>query len=200
MSSMCTSSMNSTWGGVVGVVGGGGCVFPPPPLPLSSLRLPFGVSPPPWTLVSALTPGMTSALPSSRHSATLALICSRTSVLISPVSPIKEGGEEMWGGVLHGGGGGRPGETRGGDLGRGLGWGEVLRGVWDGGEVGRVPYGGVGWGKPHRGEGIWGGGCPIEEGGLGWGQPHRGGGEGVWGRGSPMEGGRFGVGAAPWRG
>uniref|UniRef100_A0A6B0U339 Putative secreted protein n=1 Tax=Ixodes ricinus TaxID=34613 RepID=A0A6B0U339_IXORI len=30
-----------------------------------------------------------SALPSSRHSATLALICSRTSALISPVSPEK---------------------------------------------------------------------------------------------------------------
>lgn len=33
------------------------------------------------------TPGMISALPSSLHSHTLALICSRTSDLISPVSP-----------------------------------------------------------------------------------------------------------------
>ena len=34
-----------------------------------------------------LTPGTISALPSSLHSATFALICSRTSPLISPVSP-----------------------------------------------------------------------------------------------------------------
>jgi len=33
------------------------------------------------------TPGMTVAFPSSRHSATLASICSLTSLLISPVSP-----------------------------------------------------------------------------------------------------------------
>ena len=37
--------------------------------------------------VNYLTPGTISAFPSSLHSATLALICSRTSPLISPVSP-----------------------------------------------------------------------------------------------------------------
>ena len=36
------------------------------------------------------TPGTISALPSSRHSATLALICSRTSLLLSPVSPARK--------------------------------------------------------------------------------------------------------------
>lgn len=45
----------------------------------------------PNTAISSLggepTPGMISALPSSLHSYTLALICSRTSDLISPVSP-----------------------------------------------------------------------------------------------------------------
>jgi hypothetical protein len=35
------------------------------------------------------TPGTISAFPSSLHSATFALICSRTSVLISPVSPME---------------------------------------------------------------------------------------------------------------
>ncbi|KAH3672937.1 hypothetical protein WICPIJ_009990 [Wickerhamomyces pijperi] len=35
------------------------------------------------------TPGTISALPSSFHSATLVLICSLTSDLISPVSPLK---------------------------------------------------------------------------------------------------------------
>lgn len=35
------------------------------------------------------TPATISALPSSLHSATLAFICSRTSDLISPVSPVK---------------------------------------------------------------------------------------------------------------
>lgn len=35
------------------------------------------------------TPGMMVALPSSRHSATLLSICSRTSDRISPVSPAK---------------------------------------------------------------------------------------------------------------
>lgn len=44
-------------------------------------------APNPGHLLWPLTPGMISALPSSRHSATLALICSRTSDLISPVSP-----------------------------------------------------------------------------------------------------------------
>jgi hypothetical protein len=33
------------------------------------------------------TPGTISAFPSSRHSATLSFICSRTSDFISPVSP-----------------------------------------------------------------------------------------------------------------
>lgn len=41
------------------------------------------------THIVELTPGMISALPSSLHSHTLALICSRTSDLISPVSPEK---------------------------------------------------------------------------------------------------------------
>jgi hypothetical protein len=35
------------------------------------------------------TPGTTSALPSARHSDTFVSICSRTSPLISPVSPAK---------------------------------------------------------------------------------------------------------------
>ena len=43
----------------------------------------------PKTRQQRLTPGTISALPSSRHSATLELICSRTSILISPVSPEK---------------------------------------------------------------------------------------------------------------
>ncbi len=40
-----------------------------------------------WTSSINKTPGTISAFPSSRHSATLSLICSRTSDLISPVSP-----------------------------------------------------------------------------------------------------------------
>ena len=40
------------------------------------------------------TPGTISALPSSRHSATLVLIWSRTSDFISPVSPVKGGGAD----------------------------------------------------------------------------------------------------------
>merc|ERR1719265_709213 len=42
-----------------------------------------------WTSSMNNTPGTISALPSSRHSATFASICSRTSLLISPVSPAK---------------------------------------------------------------------------------------------------------------
>jgi hypothetical protein len=40
-----------------------------------------------WTSSINKTPGTISAFPSSRHSATLSFICSRTSDLISPVSP-----------------------------------------------------------------------------------------------------------------
>ena len=40
-----------------------------------------------WTSSINKTPGTISDFPSSRHSATLSLICSRTSDLISPVSP-----------------------------------------------------------------------------------------------------------------
>lgn len=40
-----------------------------------------------WTSSMNRTPGMMSALPSSRHSATFVLIWSRTSCFISPVSP-----------------------------------------------------------------------------------------------------------------
>ena len=53
--------------------------------------------------VLVLTPGMISALPSSRHSATLALICSRTSDLISPVSPAGGGVSETRQGSRAGG-------------------------------------------------------------------------------------------------
>mmetsp|Transcript_67398 Transcript_67398/g.158967 ORF Transcript_67398/g.158967 Transcript_67398/m.158967 type:complete len:227 (-) Transcript_67398:343-1023(-) len=42
-----------------------------------------------WTSSMKRTPGTISALPSSRHSATLWSICSRISALISPVSPAK---------------------------------------------------------------------------------------------------------------
>lgn len=92
MSSMWTSSMNSTWGPHRA------CRTHQPGLPSSWLpRLELPAWPCP-----ILTPGIISALPSSRHSATLALICSRTSDLISPVSP--EGGrgaqgvsERRWG-------------------------------------------------------------------------------------------------------
>lgn len=73
MSSMCTSSMNNTWGHCRGLMVRGH---------RRSNTWPRGhmgaVGP---------TPGMISALPSSLHSHTLALICSRTSDLISPVSP-----------------------------------------------------------------------------------------------------------------
>lgn len=82
MSSMWTSSMKSTWGPRgVGQL----------PLPLPSLAAPA---------LGLLTPGMISALPSSRHSATLALICSRTSDLISPVSPAGDRGD--MGGIWRG--------------------------------------------------------------------------------------------------
>ena len=67
-----------------------GQVSSPPPPP----HAPLLPRPPPG-LAQVLTPGMISALPSSRHSATLALICSRTSDLISPVSPA---GGRGWGG------------------------------------------------------------------------------------------------------
>lgn len=83
MSSMWTSSINSTWG----PSGGGHEIHLPRPL--------FSCEPPRAAcrgLGQVLTPGMISALPSSRHSATLALICSRTSDLISPVSPAGCGG------------------------------------------------------------------------------------------------------------
>ena len=42
-----------------------------------------------WTSSMKSTPGTMVAFPSSRHSATFASICSRTSGLISPVSPAK---------------------------------------------------------------------------------------------------------------
>ena len=42
-----------------------------------------------WTSSTKSTPGTMVARPSSRHSATLASICSLTSGLISPVSPAK---------------------------------------------------------------------------------------------------------------
>lgn len=70
MSSMCTSSMNNTWGHWRGCVVRG------------NRRLKNKA-----TRAGRPTPGMISALPSSLHSHTLALICSRTSDLISPVSP-----------------------------------------------------------------------------------------------------------------
>lgn len=91
----------------------------PPPTPL------FSRAPPPG-LAWVLTPGMISALPSSRHSATLALICSRTSDLISPVSPVG-------GGVGVGGQGVR--EERGI---QGRGWGRMMdegRERWDAGDT-----------------------------------------------------------------
>lgn len=82
MSSMWTSSMNSTWGPP------GGASHPRPGPLFSRCAHPK----PPRRVP---TPGMISALPSSRHSATLALICSRTSDLISPVSPVGGVGEAI---------------------------------------------------------------------------------------------------------
>lgn len=77
ISSMWTSSMNSTWNQWdTDQDQGGDC----------------GPRPDPPTSAQSLTPGMISALPSSLHSATLALICSRTSDLISPVSPARDRG------------------------------------------------------------------------------------------------------------
>lgn len=98
MSSMWTSSINSTWEPLGGMSN-------PPPKPLSSHFPPPQAACPGWAPI--LTPGMISALPSSRHSATLALICSRTSDLISPVSPWEAG-------VVRGGSERRQGPRAGG--------------------------------------------------------------------------------------
>ena len=59
-----------------------------------------------WTSSTNSTPGAISAFPSSLHSVTLELICSLTSLFISPVSPGVGRGRE-------GGNSGRGGEGRG---------------------------------------------------------------------------------------